>query len=102
LEIKVVSEKENPLLRRKEVKFQIEHSKSGNTPPRFEVKSAVAAKLKVKPDMVFVKRLGTRTGTQTAAGLANIYNSVESAHLFEPQYILKRNSPPELKDEEGT
>ncbi len=100
METRVVSEKENPLLRRKEVKFQIEHKKPGTTPSRFEARSFIATKLKVKPDTVYVKRIETKTGTKTTVGHANIYDSVENAHRFEPQYILKRNSPPEEQTEE--
>jgi len=100
MEIKVISEKENPLLKRKEVYFQVEHSQTGNTPPRLEVRKAVATALKKDADLVFVKKIETKTGTHTAVGLANVYDSVEQAKLIEPKYIVKRNVPPEKPKEE--
>jgi small subunit ribosomal protein S24e len=100
MEVKIVSEKENPLLKRKEVYFQVEHTQSGNTPPRLEVKNALAAVLKKDADLVFVKKMKTKTGTCTAVGLANVYDSVEQAKLIEPKYIVKRNAPPEKPKEE--
>jgi len=100
MEIKIISEKENPLLKRKEVYFQVEHSQTGNTPPRLEVRKAVATALKKDADLVFVKKIETKTGTHTAVGLANVYDSVEQAKLIEPKYIVKRNVPPEKPKEE--
>jgi small subunit ribosomal protein S24e len=100
MEIKIISEKQNPLLKRKEVYFQVEHSQTGNTPPRLEVRKAVATALKKDADLVFVKKIETKTGTHTAVGLANVYDSVEQAKLIEPKYIVKRNVPPEKPKEE--
>jgi small subunit ribosomal protein S24e len=100
MEIKIVSEKENPLLKRREVYFQVEHSQTGNTPLRLEVRKAVATALKKDADLVFVKKIETKTGTHTAVGLANVYDSVEQAKLIEPKYIVKRNVPPEKPKEE--
>jgi len=100
MEVKIVSEKENPLLKRKEVYFRVEHSQTGNTPPRLEVRKAVAAVLKKDSDLVFVKKLETKTGTHNAFGVANVYDSVEQARLIEPKYIIERNVPPEKPKEE--
>lgn len=100
MEVKIVSEKENPLLKRREVHFQVKHDETGSTPPRLEVRKAVASALKAKSDLIFVKKLETKTGTQKAVGLANIYNSGEQARLIEPEYIIERNTPPEKPAEE--
>ena len=100
MEVKIVSEKENPLLKRKEVSFRVEHESDGSTPPRLEIRKAVASALKRNIDFVFIKRLKTRTGTRSAVGLANVYDSVEQARLIEPEYIVIRNVPPEKPKEE--
>ena len=100
MEIKIMSEKENPLLKRKEVQFHVEHD-TGSTPPRLEVRRAVATALKSSVDLVFVKKFETKTGTHTAVGKANLYESIEQARLIEPEYILKRNVPPEKPAEEA-
>jgi small subunit ribosomal protein S24e len=99
MEIRIISEKENPLLKRREINFQIEHNQTGNTPPRLEIRKAVATILKKDLDLVFVKRFETKTGTHIAVGIANIYDSVEQARLIEPEYIIKRNVPPEQPKE---
>jgi small subunit ribosomal protein S24e len=102
MEVKIVSTKENPLLKRKEVDFRVEQGPKGKTPARLEVKKAVAAELKVSEEVVFVKRMRTMTGTNTAVGVANAYETVEQAKFIEPEYIIKRNSPPAETKEEAT
>lgn len=102
MEIEIVSESENPLLKRREVHFRVEHSQTGNTPTRLEVKKALADVLKLNSDLLFIKGLKTKTGTSTAVGVANIYESIEQAKFIEPEYIIKRNIPPEKpKEQEG-
>jgi small subunit ribosomal protein S24e len=99
MEIEIISEKENPLLKRKEVHFRVKHEQTGSTPPRLEVRNAIASALKVKADFVFVKKFKTRTGKHIAVGLANVYDSVDQARLVEPEYIIKRNVAPEKSGE---
>jgi ribosomal protein S24E len=101
VEVKIVSAKENPLLKRKEVNFRVEHGPKGKTPPRLEVKKALAAELKISEELVFVEKMQTMTGTNTAVGVANAYETAEQAKLVEPEYIIKRNSPPEKPKEEA-
>ncbi len=101
METKIVAEKENPLLKRREIHFQINHSQTGSTPPRLEVRKAIAKALKAKIDLVFVKKLETKMGTHVAVGVANVYESADQARLVEPEYIIKRNIPPEKPAEEG-
>jgi ribosomal protein S24E len=100
MKVKIVSETENPLLKRKEVVFQVEHDQTGSTPPRLEVRQAVSNTLKKEVDLVFIKKIETKTGTHTAVGLANVYDSPEQARLIEPEYVIRRNVPSE-KPEEG-
>jgi small subunit ribosomal protein S24e len=101
MEVKIVSSKENPLLKRKEVQFRIEHGPQSKTPGRLEVKKALASELKLGEELVFVKDMRTLTGTGIAVGHANVYETVGQAKLFEPEYIVKRNSPPEKPKEEA-
>jgi len=101
MEVKILSESVNPLLKRREVVFQVNHNQTGSTPPRLEVKNAVAKLLKTDVNLVCIKKLETKTGTRKAIGLANVYESIEHAKLIEPEYIVKRNIPPEKPKEEG-
>jgi len=99
MEIKVISEKENQLLKRKEIHFQLRHDAAA-TPPRMEIRRAVADALKANIDLIFVKRCVTRPGMHTAIGVATLYDSLDQAKLIEPEYIVKRNVPPPKPKEE--
>ena len=99
MEVRVTSEKQNPMLKRKEINFQVEHEQTGSTPSRMEIRKAIAAATKTDESLVFVKRFETKTGTHTAFGIANIYDTVEQAKLIEPEYIMKRNIPAEKTEE---
>jgi small subunit ribosomal protein S24e len=93
MEVKVLSEKQNLMLKRKEVNFQVEHGETGSTPTRKEIRKGVAIATKTNESLVFVKKFETKTGTLTAFGTANIYDTVEQAKLIEPEYIISRNIP---------
>lgn len=101
MQIKIESTKDNPLLKRTEVGFTIVQGPKEKTPQRLEVKKAVAAEMKIGGEVVFIKHMRTKTGTNITQGFANIYQSVAQAKLVEPEYIRKRNSPPEKPKEEA-
>ncbi len=101
MDVKIVAKKDNPLLKRKEVQFEVDQGLTGKTPGRLEIKRSVASLLQVNDQLVFVKKMKTKTGTNTTVGFANAYDSVAQAKLIEPAYIIKRNSPPEKPKEEA-
>lgn len=98
MELEIVSKKENPLLKRKEVQFTVLHAQ-GKTPTRLDVKRSIASQLQISEKLVFVKRMQSMTGTSKTVGEANAYDSEAQAKLIEPEYIIKRNTPPEKKEE---
>jgi len=98
MELKIVSQKNNPLLKRKEVQFQIEHDQ-GRTPVRADVKQSLASHLQVDNRLVYIKKMKTLTGTNTTLGVANAYENAEQAKLIELDYIIKRNSLSEKPSE---
>ena len=99
MQIKIESTKDNPLLKRTEVVFTIIQGPKEKTPKRLEVKKAVAIEMKVGEEVVFVKRMQTKTGTNITKGVANVYQHVNQAKLVEPEYIRKRNNPEKPKEE---
>ncbi|MEM1540054.1 MAG: 30S ribosomal protein S24e [Candidatus Bathyarchaeia archaeon] len=101
MEVRILAENDNALLKRKEVIFQVDHNQTGSTPPRLEVKNALAKMLKKDANLIFIKKLETKTGTHTAIGIANVYDSLEQAKLIEPKYVIDRSIPPEKPKEEG-
>ncbi len=98
MEIKITEQQYNPLLKRREIAFQVEHVQTKGTPARLEIRKALAEMLKTSLEVVYVKRVETKTGTMLAIGEANAYDSVEQARLVEPKYIIARNQPKEKKE----
>ena len=87
--MKVVERKENPLLKRVEIRFRWRHVGTA-TPSRAQMLAAVAA---VEPgssvENIIVKEVSTRFGQPLTTGLAFIYESAD-ALANEPTYILSR------------
>lgn len=92
LEIKKTSEKYNPLLKRKELTFLVNHASSA-TPRLFEVRKALATMYGVNEEVVYITKLNTLTGTNQMKGEAGVYDSPERAKLLVPRYIQSRNLP---------
>ena len=90
MEVKKSSEKDNPLLRRKEVSFFIDHPSAG-TPQLFEVRTALAAMYGVSDDRVYVLNLTTLTGTNRTVGEAEVYDQAETTRMVLPKHIQLRN-----------
>jgi len=99
MKLKIVSKEQNPLMKRREVTFSVEHAQTGGTPTRVEVRKQLATLLKTDLDLVYVKQLETKTGTMVAIGEANAYDSIEQAKLVEPEHIIARNATPEKPEE---
>jgi small subunit ribosomal protein S24e len=98
MEVKITEEQRNILLKRKEILFEVEHSQTKGTPSRVEIRNKLAEMLKTQPELVYVKRVETKTGTMKARGEANAYETMEQAKLVEPEYIVARNIPSEKKE----
>ncbi|MHA1594712.1 MAG: 30S ribosomal protein S24e [Candidatus Baldrarchaeia archaeon] len=100
LEIKVVKERDNPLLHRKEIEVIIEHPGQG-TPRRVEIRKKIAAMYAADIDRVYVKSLLSEFGIARTRGVIHIYNTKEDALAIEPKYIIERNKlPEETKEKE--
>jgi small subunit ribosomal protein S24e len=95
LKVKILSQRYNPLLKRKEVVFEVDHSQEGKTSSRPELRTGLADVLKTKADLVFVEKVQTRTGTMIALGEANAYDTLEQAKTVERDHIFERNVPSE-------
>ncbi len=92
MKLKILSKKQNPLIKRMEVAFRIDHHNEGSTPSRVEIRKQIALLLKTKIELVYIKKVETKTGTMVAVGEANIYDAIEQAELVEPKHIIARNA----------
>lgn len=95
MKIDVVSEKENPLLERKEVVVRILHS--GATPTRSEIRSKLIAKLNADSNTLILSPLEQRYGSTETLAKVKIYSSKERALQVESPHIIRKNFHPKEK-----
>ncbi|WP_410766440.1 30S ribosomal protein S24e [Haloferax sp. DFSO60] len=89
MDIEIISEEENPMLHRTDVRFEIVHEDA--TPSRLSVRDSLAAKLNKDSDEVVVHELNTKFGMRKTAGYAKVYASPEFARDVEQEHMLERN-----------
>jgi small subunit ribosomal protein S24e len=98
MDIEIINEKENLLLDRKEITFNISHADA--TPSRDSVKNTLVALLNSQSELVIVDKLATQYGTQNTVGYAKVYSDAKRANEVENKYILERNKPAPVKEVE--
>jgi len=89
MEIDIISEDDNPMLHRSDVRFEIAHEEA--TPSRLSVRDSLAAKLNKESDEVVVHDLDTKFGMRKTIGYAKVYESPDFARDIEQDYMLDRN-----------
>ncbi|HYA10825.1 MAG TPA: hypothetical protein VEH10_04040 [Thermoplasmata archaeon] len=90
MEIKILEERTNPLLKRHELRFEVAHATAA-TPNRDSVRTELAKAVHAPKDRVIIERMNPRFGTAITRGEANIYDSAEAAKSITREHILVRN-----------
>ncbi len=88
MELSITSNKENKLLGRREIGFNV--VQEGSTPSKNEVKAELCKKLNLDPESVIVVKLDQSTGVKQGHGSAHAYPSKEAVEKFEPLYLVNR------------
>jgi small subunit ribosomal protein S24e len=99
MDIDVISEEENPMLHRSDVRFEVTHDEA--TPSRLSVRDSLAAMLNKDADEVVIRQLDTKFGMRKTVGEARIYESPDFAREIEHEYMLDRNKIEPETEAEG-
>ncbi|ADT84989.1 MULTISPECIES: 30S ribosomal protein S24e [Thermococcus] len=99
MEIRVTEIKENKLLGRKEIYFEIIHE-GEPTPSRKDVKGKLVAMLDLNPETTVIQYIRSYFGSRVSKGYAKAYESKERMFYIEPEYILIRDGLIEKKEGE--
>jgi small subunit ribosomal protein S24e len=89
MDIDIISEEENPMLHRTDVRFELHHEDA--TPSRLSVRDSLAAMLNKDAEEVIIRALDTKFGLRQTVGRARVYDSPDHARDVEQDYMLKRN-----------
>lgn len=98
MELKIIKERDTPLLSRKRATLEVVFK--GATPTRAEIREAIAAKLKADKELTVVKHIYTRYGVEKAKVIAHIYSSKDDMKRFEEKGTLKKHEKKEEAEKE--
>ena len=87
MELKLVSEKENPLFSRKEIVYD---APSAPTPSRDKIADAVALAAKCSKDCVVIDRIEQKFGSKRVKVYAKAYKSAADAKKHEMKFKFAR------------
>ncbi len=96
--MKILYEKENPLLNRKRVALEIDHPNS-STPSRTKLKSDIAKHLKTDEKLILIRHVYSKFGENKSKVIVHVYNDEKELNRLEK---IKREKAPkeEPKSEE--
>jgi small subunit ribosomal protein S24e len=89
VDIEILEEKENPLLRRKELRIKVSHN--GATPRRAEVREKIIALKDANRDSVVLHSLHSRFGARESIAFVKIYESPQAMLSVEQEHVLRKN-----------
>ncbi len=90
MKMEITEKKENPTLKRVEVKFTVDHLGEA-TPGRNAIAEEVAKQMKAKREQVVVDNIESVYGKGVSKGYAKVYDNKEAALEYDREYLLKRN-----------
>jgi small subunit ribosomal protein S24e len=90
VEIKILEDRANPLMKRHELTFEVAHATAA-TPTRDAVRGELSKLVKAPKDRVIIERMHARYGTSVTRGVAAVYDSADAAKAIVRSHILIRN-----------
>ncbi len=90
MDLKIVEERPNPLLKRTEYRFEVGHATAA-TPKRDEVRAELAKALNQPKDRIVIERIHAKFGTPKSFGEAHLYQSKAALEATVREHILVRN-----------
>ncbi len=90
MELQIINDKSNPLLKRRDVSVKISDKA---TPSRTEVKNKLAALANTKPELIVIESLDTVFGGQEVFGTVSIYESEERLKQLAHKHLIERSAP---------
>ncbi len=91
--MKLIEEKEEPLFKRKILKFEIEENRA--TPSRKEVKEMISKYLNADQDLIVIEKIRSTYGKPKFIITVKQYFDKEALKRLEPKYIFTREEKKE-------
>ncbi len=94
LSLNVLDDRMNPLVRRREIVFEVEHPGSP-TPTVTLLREKLSALVNSKLEATYVVSVKSLSGLQRSRGICHVYSSPEDGRAFEPEHVQRLNMKPE-------
>lgn len=100
MKMEITKKTENPLFKRTEIYFVVDHAGEA-TPSKGAVVEEIVRQFKAPKDAIVLDSIESVFGNGKSKGYVKVYESKDAALEFETEYILKRNGiqKPEYKPE---
>lgn len=101
MKMEITNKTENPLFKRTEIYFVVDHAGEA-TPSKGAIVEEIVKQTKAAKDTIVLDKIESVYGNGKSKGYVKVYESKDAALEFEPDYLLKRNgiAKPEYKPEE--
>jgi small subunit ribosomal protein S24e len=97
MELKIISNNENRLLNRKEIRFSV--VQEGGTVNRAELTKELCKKLSLHPESTIITRIDQGYGMRESTGIAHAYQTKETLEKYEPKKVLARTAKKAAKQQ---
>ncbi len=88
MDVTIISDNQNALLNRRELKFKVVFS--GATPSRKTIHAKIAAMMNVSKDVLVLDSFANKFGTSEFIGTARIYQDKADLTAIEPPHLMAR------------
>lgn len=89
MQIKILLQKKNPLMKREEILFEIDHTGKA-TPTRAEILGAVVKNLKKKEDLIIVDKIFSQTGKSISKAKISSYQKKDDIPVDKIEKMKRR------------
>jgi len=96
MEMRILKEKEVPILERKRYDILVSHS-GKETPSKESLKKELASFLKIKEDLVSIRHLYPKFGISESKAILHVYKTKEDKERFEKEKVIKKDGKEESK-----
>ncbi len=98
VEVKIIRQSANELLKRKEVSFEVEH-RGAATPSKRDIRSKLAALLAAKEELLIVDSYFSNVGAGLSSGVARLYSDEKMLASAESKPLIRKNLENKTKKE---
>ncbi|MCE8423215.1 MAG: 30S ribosomal protein S24e [Candidatus Methanoperedens sp.] len=95
MELQIIQDKTNPLLKKREILIKINNK---GTPSRIDIKNKLAAMANSKPELIVIEHLDTVFGKQEVIGTVSVYQNEERLKQLVHQHLLARGAPKQSEE----